>query len=258
MSNLKIKIFHTSVNDHEVIGEPFSAGRSASRLLFDFGVISSLFHPDSLHLPILDFGAGSGWVSEFCCRMGLHAVAFDIHGNLEDCLRRRVIADNRINPELLEYAHGDGHQMPFIDGEFGHILCYDTLHHMHDYPQVFKEMFRILSPGGRAIYVEPGAKHSNSANTVAFLEKYKDTLGPGWIERDVVLDEIDPVVINAGFLNGLNIVPMPHPLALQSFNLKDWQKFRGGDNLERMKLTNNLASVNYDDKVVFFIDKPVN
>jgi ubiquinone/menaquinone biosynthesis C-methylase UbiE len=47
--------------------------------------------------------------------------------------------------------------MPFESGMFGHLLCYDTVHHMHDYPKVFAEFFRVLRPGGRGVFVEPGA-----------------------------------------------------------------------------------------------------
>ena len=62
--------------------EPFTAGRATPRLLFDFGVMASLMNPQLFHKPVLDFGAGTGWVSEFCVRMGLPTVAFDIHGDL--------------------------------------------------------------------------------------------------------------------------------------------------------------------------------
>lgn len=132
------------------ITEPFTAGRSAPRLLFDFGVMASLMNPTVLDQPVLDFGAGTGWVSEFSARMGLQTVAFDIHGDLQACLEGRVKADSRIDPGLLSFSHGDGHAMPFEPDAFGHLLCYDTLHHMHDYPKVFAEFFRVLQGGGEA------------------------------------------------------------------------------------------------------------
>jgi ubiquinone/menaquinone biosynthesis C-methylase UbiE len=83
---------------------------------------------------------------------------------------QRTRSDSRIDASLLSFAHGDGHAMPFEADCFGHLLCYDTLHHMHDYAKVFGEFFRVLRGGGRGIFVEPGANHSTSPETVAFLE----------------------------------------------------------------------------------------
>ena len=237
------------------VTEPFTAGRATPRLLFDFSVMASLLKPDILESPILDFGAGTGWVSEFCARMGFQSVAFDIHGDLQACLENRAQADCRINESLLNFAHGDGHAMPFESGAFGHLLCYDTLHHMHDYPKVFAEFFRVLQRGGRGIFVEPGARHSTSPDTIAFVETQKKH-DPTWIERDVVLEEIDQIARNAGFNAGLSIVPMPHPLAQLTYSMEEWQQFRDGDALQRLRLTDQLAEINYWDRVIFYVDKP--
>lgn len=176
--------------------EPFTAGRSAPRLLFDFGVMASLMNTSVLDEPVLDFGSGIDWVSEFGARMGLQTVAFDIHGNLQACLEGRAKADSRIDPGLMSFAHGDGHAMPFEPGAFGHLLCYDTLHHMHGYPKVFAEFFRVWQ-GGRGIFVKPGARPSTSPETVALVAAQKKH-DPSWIERDVVLDEIDQIARAAG------------------------------------------------------------
>lgn len=237
------------------ITEPFTAGRSAPRLLFDFGVMASLLKPAVLGEPILDFGAGTGWVSEFCSRMSLQTVAFDIHRNLQACLEQRAQADSRIDPGLLSFSHGDGHAMPFESAVFGHLLCYDTLHHMHDYRKVFLEFFRVLRNGGRGIFVEPGARHSTSPETLAFVAAQKKH-DPTWIERDVVLEEIHQIAQNAGFSAGLSIVPMPHPVALQSYSMTEWKRFRDGGTLQRLRMTDHLASINYWDRVIFYIDKP--
>lgn len=237
------------------VTEPFTAGRAAPRLLFDFSVMTSLLKPSVLESPILDFGAGTGWVSELCARMGLQTVAFDIHRDLQACLQNRAQADCRIDEHLLSFAHGDGHAMPFESDVFGHLLCYDTLHHMYDYPKVFSEFFRVLHRGGRGIFVEPGARHSISPETLAFVETQKKH-DPTWIERDVVLEEIEQIAREAGFDTGLSIIPMPHPLALQAYSMVEWEQFRKGDTLQRLRLTDQLASVNYWDRVIFYVDKP--
>jgi SAM-dependent methyltransferase len=235
--------------------EPFTAGRAASRLIFDFGAMASLMNYSMLIYPVLDFGAGTGWVSEFCARMGLQSVAFDIHENLQTCLQDRANADCRIDSSLLSFAQGDGHNMPFDENVFGHLLCYDTLHHMHDYHKVFTEFFRILRNGGRAIFVEPGARHSSSPETMAFVESQKKH-DATWIERDVILEEINTIAHTAGFRAGIRIVPMPHPLELLSYSMHEWSNFRAGSKLERLRLTDQLASLNYWDRVIFYVDKP--
>ncbi|CAG4887771.1 class I SAM-dependent methyltransferase [Paraburkholderia saeva] len=239
----------------EFITEPFTAGRSTPRLLFDFSIMVASLNQSVLDYPVLDFGAGTGWVSEFCARMGLKTVSFDIHGDLKACLENRTRADRRINSGLLSFVEGDGHSMPFESNKFGHILCYDTVHHMHNYPKVFSEFHRVLRPGGRAIFVEPVARHSKSPETIAFVEAQKKH-DPTWIERDVVLEEMDQIARNAGFTSGLSIIPMPHPLAYQTYSMSAWQEFRSGDTLQRLRFTDQLADLNYWDRVIFFVDKP--
>jgi SAM-dependent methyltransferase len=238
------------------VQEPFSAGRATGRLLFDFGVMASALKQEALELPILDFGSGTTWVSEFCARMGFKTVSFDINGELiAACLRERIESDRRIDSTLLSSQAGDGHMMPFETGTFGHVLVYDTLHHMHDYERVFSEFHRVLAPGGRAIFVEPGARHSKSPDTIAFVEFMRER-DPTWIERDVVLEEIDAIARSAGFTVGLSIIPMPHPLAFQTYSMDDWRGFRSGDELQRLRFTDQLAELNYWDRVIFFVEKP--
>ncbi|MBD2231171.1 class I SAM-dependent methyltransferase [Phormidium tenue] len=240
------------------VTEPFGAPRSLPRMIFDFAVLAACITPNCPDLPVLDFGAGSGWITEFLARMGKKVVAFDIHGDLESCLRMRIAADQRLTSHQIGFEHGDGHQMPFDDCSFSNLLCYDTLHHMHSYPKVFEEFFRILAPGGRAIFVEPGAKHSKSADTIAFLKQQK-AHDPSWIERDVVLEEIDEIARQAG-LTGLTVVPMPHPDRLVTFNMKTWGKFRSslpslGKTMARKKFCDRLASLNYNERVIFYADR---
>ena len=236
--------------------EPFGAGRNAGRLLFDVGLMVSLLNENLINRPLLDFGAGTGWVSEFFVRLGISTVSFDIHQDLESCISNRMNADERLDTSIWRFKQGDGHKMPFENETFGHICCYDTLHHMHTYPLVFEEFFRVLSPGGRAIFVEPGARHSQSKETIAFLESQKK-LDPSWIERDVVLNDLDLIAKSAGFNSGVRVVPTPHPLALQEYSMLEWNAFRNGDKNLREQLTNNLSKLNYDERVIFFVDKPL-
>jgi ubiquinone/menaquinone biosynthesis C-methylase UbiE len=242
----------SEVVTHPALCEPFSNGRDTARLLHDLGAMLSLLNPEMLSFPILDFGAGSCWITESIARMGNRVTAFDIHPDLAGCISGRVNADRRIDPSLIDHATGDGHAMPFKGGTFGHTLCYDTLHHMHDYEKVFSEFSRVLMPGGRAIFVEPGAKHATSAETIAFLKlKAHD---PTWIERNVVLEEVNRCAVAAG-LGELQIVPIQHPAAPIRFPLRSWIKYRQGNQAARDSFADNLAAINYDQRVVFYCDK---
>jgi ubiquinone/menaquinone biosynthesis C-methylase UbiE len=244
---------HRELVSNPALCEPFLNGRQTGRLLHDLGAMISLLNPKMLSRPILDFGAGSCWITESIAKMGYEVTAFDIHGDLAGCIEGRVNADARIDPSLINYKTGDGHAMPFANDSFGHLLCYDTLHHMHDYGKVFSEFSRVLQPGGRAVFVEPGARHSQSRETIEFLKlKAHDST---WIERDVVLEEINKCATRAGF-SDLMVVPVQHPMAPSTFTLRNWSKFRRGNLRLRLGFARKMAVVNYDQRVVFYCDKP--
>jgi SAM-dependent methyltransferase len=234
-----------------MVTEPFGVGRGAARVLFDLGAMLACMKDD--HEPVLDFGAGTGWLSEFLLRQGYDVVAFDIAPYLESSLSGRLAADARLSPANVRVATGDGHNLPLPDDIFGHIFCFDTLHHMHSYPLVLAEMLRVLKPGGRAIFVEPGATHSTSPETIAFLRSVEGQLD--WIERDVVLEEIENDAGEAGF-GALTLVPHFHIGNALRYSLREGQKFRAGDAHERLRSTNLLSEVNYDSRVIFYLDKP--
>jgi SAM-dependent methyltransferase len=231
--------------------EPFQAGRSAARILFDFAAMVACIkeHPTA---PLLDFGAGTGWLSELVARLGYPVVAYDVHGDLERCVQARLKADNRIPHGAISVRQGHGLELPFSASTFSHVLCFDTLHHISDYAAIFREFARVLQTGGRAIFVEPGANHSKSPETVAFVREQKKH-DPTWIERDVVLEEISSVAMAAGFRD-FKLVPLPHPLAFTTYGVPQWTAFREGDKRLRALLTDQLAALNYYDRIVFYCE----
>jgi hypothetical protein len=38
--------------------------------------------------------------------------------------------------------------------------------------------------------------------------------------------------------------------------LSEWTQFRDGNTLQRLRLTDQLAYLNYLDRVIFYVDKP--
>jgi len=244
-----------SIHSDQSINEPFvEEGRATARMVFDFGLMLSLFSENARDGKVLDFGCGSAWLSEFLVRQGFDTVSFDIHNDLERIVSTRKLVDLRLKSNLWTFVEGDGHEMPFTSNTFSQICCYDSLHHMHDYDKVFSEFFRVTKSGARIIFVEPGARHSKSPETIAFLESL-GTDHPGWIERDIVLEEIDLIARKAGFESGIQIVPSMHPLSFQSFSSTEWKTFREGDSALRDQMSEYLSNVNYWERTVFYVER---
>ena len=237
---------------HHEANEPFSVGRAAFRLLFDFSIMISCLKGGLENQRILDVGAGTGWIAEWLNRMGYDVIALDLNKDSSRFCRMRVACDQRVNPNLIHFQCGDAHDMPYKTSSFGHICCFDTLHHMRDYSKVLSEFYRVLIPDGRAIFVEPGAKHSSSKETIEFIEKYKNA-DPTWMERDVVMEEINRIAIECGF-SDMTIRPALTP-DLREYDLALWQKFRQGDQTLATDYLDWLKQFNYDSRVIFYLDK---
>ena len=237
-----------------LVDEPFDQGRSASRMFFDFGIMLSCFRPTpaSNNSRVLDFAAGTGWLSEWLNRIGYDTHSLDIDVGSQIALQLRARCDGRIDGSRIHSHAGDAHHLPFEDGLFSHVCCFDSLHHMHDYPRVFTEIFRVLDANGRAIFVEPGAKHSKSKETIEFIEKHKKH-DPTWIERDVVLDEINVIATRAGFKRFV-IRPSLWP-QLREYDLSSWKRLRQGDQALGKDYLELLTDFNFNSRIAFYIDK---
>lgn len=235
------------------VNEPFNTGRAASRLLFDFSIMLACFKENNDNKNVLDFACGTGWVAEFLNRAGdLNVYAFDVSSDVIELAKNRALADKRLNGEKMSFFVSDGHGLSSIQNSFfSNIFCFDSLHHMKDFNKVFLELSRMLIQGGRVIFVEPGAKHSTSKETIEFLEKYKKD-DPEWIERDIVLEEINGIAEKNGF-NTMRVKPFMFP-GMSEFDLGSWLNFRN-DEIAKTRYVDELRSFNYDSRVIFYFDK---
>jgi ubiquinone/menaquinone biosynthesis C-methylase UbiE len=237
--------------DFKVANYPFSdKGRDASRLLFDFSVAAACFLPQPPNKKILDFACGTGWTSELLNKLGYGVYAFDTDAAAIEMAKNRAQADKRIDVSRLHFQVGNGHEINFPDKTFGHVFCFDSLHHMADYEKVFLEVHRVLCTGGRAIFIEPGSRHSKSPETIRFLKEFpKDE---SWIERDVDLGEVSALASKAGFVD-MRIKPFLLPANVE-FSYADWYNI-----LENPTGVNNfiqeLRRFNWEDRVIFHITR---
>jgi 2-polyprenyl-3-methyl-5-hydroxy-6-metoxy-1,4-benzoquinol methylase len=126
--------------------------RETARFLIDFGYVLQLL---DLHvgMSLVELGCGSGWMTRFAARQGIHAEGYDI------------------SPEMIAIAHEEaareGVDVVFEAGDYEQLdlgrrfdtcLIYDALHHSERPELVLAAARRALKPGGRILLAEPNWK----------------------------------------------------------------------------------------------------
>ncbi|MBR8833550.1 MAG: class I SAM-dependent methyltransferase [Stigonema ocellatum SAG 48.90 = DSM 106950] len=106
---------------------------------------------------VLDIGCGTGRLMERLATQfpDLRAIGLDLSTEMLRVARR----NNHHRPRLI-YIEGKAESLPFADGQFDAV--FNTLSFLHylEPQQVFDEVARVLSPGGRFYLVDLTARNS--------------------------------------------------------------------------------------------------
>ncbi len=94
---------------------------------------------------VLDLGCGTGSAGESLKAAGATVIGADLSLPCLAVARRRLDAVVRV----------DAVRLPFEDGTFDAIVARGALHHMADPEAAVSEAYRVLKPGGRAVFLDP-------------------------------------------------------------------------------------------------------
>jgi SAM-dependent methyltransferase len=99
---------------------------------------------------VLDFGCGHGMAAVVLARAGARVTAFDLSSGYLEEARRRAAA----NEVVVDFVRADGARLPFADAVFDAVWGNAVLHHL-DLTQAARGLWRVLRPGGVAVFCEP-------------------------------------------------------------------------------------------------------
>lgn len=97
----------------------------------------------------LELGCGTGVFLERVARSGARIVGIDLSPDLLARARLRLAATASVS-----LTRGNAEQTPYPDASFDTVYGSSILHHL-DLGAALGEAFRVLRPGGRAVFAEP-------------------------------------------------------------------------------------------------------
>ncbi len=176
-----------------LLAKPFVSLNETPLLLYRLGLLLTGLKVAPT-MRVLDFGAGTCWVSGILSGLQCHVVCVDPSETALSLGRRlferRPAPDGLDPPQFLRF---DGETLPVASGSVDRIICFDALHHVPNPGRILAEFHRVLKDGGLAGFSEPGRQHSQSP-----VSQY-EMLHYGVIENDIELEVIKRLSDEAGF-----------------------------------------------------------
>jgi SAM-dependent methyltransferase len=179
----------------------WTSAKESWRYLFDIAIACELLavRPDDR---VLDFAAGTCWATELLGRLGVRTVSIDLSTEMMRRGRERLAADSRlIFRDDAAFVAARGQALPFAADTFDGVLCMNALHHLPSYGDAFRELHRVLKPGGRAVFSEPGTSHASQP--LSQFRMREECI----IEKSVSLPLVRRLALDAGF-SRMRIVPL--------------------------------------------------
>ncbi len=170
---------------------------------------------------LLDLACGTGIVSRLAAAKGAIATGGDINAGM------LAVAKKCSGSLNIDFQEADACNLPFDDKKFDVVICQQGLQFFPNKSKALAECFRVLKPGGRAIFCTARALEENPLMT-AQVEAIKAHLGKdktGAIQA--VCGFTDPEVTQALFADaGFN--PIEVNKVVLTLNAKNAAEFVNG------------------------------
>ena len=180
-------------------------------LLHDFAVAMMALHPSPADV-IVDLGSGGCWCSDLLARLNRRAIAVDIS---LDMLRAGA---SRSGIAAIPAAVGDLEALPFRGGTFHKAICLNALHHVPDVQRAIREIARVLSDDGIAVFSEPGQGHAAADVAVAAMRDY------GVLEQDIPFGPFAQHLRDAGF-EDVRLKPLSYAVPSIELTPDEWERW---------------------------------
>ena len=99
---------------------------------------------------ILEVGCGGGLICEQLAQRGADMVGIDPSQGALDTAASH--AEEQALGQHIHYQQAYAESLPFADGSFSAIVCFDVLEHVSDLKATIKEITRVLAPGGVFVF----------------------------------------------------------------------------------------------------------
>jgi SAM-dependent methyltransferase len=179
-------------------------------VLHDFTVAMQMLRPSTGDL-ILDLGAGGCWCSDLLGRFNLAAIAVDIS--------HEMLRVGRSRPgTAIRAAAGDMEALPFRSGVFTKCICLSAMHHVPNMALALKEVARVLTAEGVALFSEPGRGHSDAPVSTTAMQEY------GVLEQDILVTDFMEMCRQAGFAD-VRVKPLAYAVPGYDLTLEQWESW---------------------------------
>jgi SAM-dependent methyltransferase len=185
-----------------LMAKPFAYWHETPQMLHDLGVLLSGMRLGKA-MRVLDFGAGTGWLTRILAQLQCDVVACDV-SDTALAIGRKLF---EVSPPLGDvvyspaFLHFDGEHLDLPDASVDRIVCFDAFHHVPNPARVIAELARVLVDGGIAGFSEPGRFHSRSPQSQYEMRHHRV------LENDIDLEWIFERAREVGFTS-LTIRPL--------------------------------------------------